>query len=48
LTFLDYEKGFWCGFCGMKIKRGDENHDKNGRTCCWKCGRPLRDRKRGT
>jgi len=42
MTFIKYAKAFYCGFCGMKIKRGREQPDKNGGPRCWKCGHPLR------
>lgn len=42
MTFIDYAKDFYCGFCGIKIKRGREQRGKNGAPRCWKCGSQLR------
>lgn len=43
---IEYSKEFYCGFCGAKIKHGDEEYDEKGRARCPKDKNPLRGRPR--
>ena len=40
--FIDYGEQSYCGYCGRKVKHGEEGYAKDGKPIHRKCGRLLR------
>jgi hypothetical protein len=40
--YIDFNCDYWCAFCGRKVPKGQEKHDRLGRPIDWKCGHLLR------
>jgi len=47
MTHVKYVEEFYCGFCGRKVKQGEERINGNGQARCPNDGNLLRSRARG-